>query len=78
MFDLKHPAKIKHDKIQRWRSELAPYDFTTMYRPGNLNCAPDTYSKAAAASRLLASLKFLDELLKALCHPGITKIVSLF
>ena len=72
MLDLKHPSKIKNDKIQRWRSELAPYDFTTIYRPGNLNCAPDTFSRAAAASISFPLLKSLDELHKALCHPGIT------
>ena len=27
MLDLKHPSKIKNNKIQRWRFELAPYDF---------------------------------------------------
>ena len=74
MFDLKHPSKIKNDKIQRWRLELAPYEFTTIYRPGNLNCAPDTFSKATAASISLLSLKSLDQLHKALCHPGITRM----
>ena len=74
MLDLKHPSKIKNDKIQRWRLELAPYDFTTKDRPGNLNCAPDAFSRAAAASISLPSLKTLDELDKALCHPGITKL----
>ena len=74
MLDLKHPSKIKNDKIQRWRLELAPYDFTTIYRPGNLNCAPDTFSRAVAASISLPSLKSLDELHEALCHPGITRL----
>ena len=74
MFDLKHPSKIKNDKIQQWRLKLAPYDFTTIYRPGNLNCVPDTCSRATAASILLPSLKSLDELHKALCHPGITRM----
>ena len=60
--------------MQRWRLELALYDFTTIYRPGNLNCALDTFSRAAAASISLLSLKFLDELHNALCHPGITRM----
>ena len=47
---------------------------STIYRPGNLNCAPDTFSRAAAASISLPSLKSLDELHKALCHPGITRM----
>ena len=74
MLDLKHPSKIKNDKIQQWRLELAPYDFTTIYRPANLYCAPDTFSRAAAASISLPSLKTLDELAKALCHSGITRL----
>ena len=74
MLDLKHSLKIKNNKIQRWRLELAPYDFTTIYQPGNFNCAPDTFSRAAAASIWLPSLKTLDELHKALCHPGITRL----
>ena len=74
LLDLKHPSKIKNDKIQRWHLELAPYDFTTVYRPSNLNCAPDTFFRAAAASISLPSLKTLDELHKALCHPGITRL----
>ena len=39
MLDLKHPSKIKNNKIQRWRLKFAPYDFTTIYRPGNRNYA---------------------------------------
>ena len=64
MLDLKHPSKIKNDKIQRLCLELAPYDFTTIYRPGNLNCAPDTFSRAAAASISIHLLKSLDEYTK--------------
>ena len=30
MFDLKHPSKVKNDKIQRWRLELSPYDFSAI------------------------------------------------
>ena len=74
MLDLKHPSKIKNNKIQRWGLELAPYDFTTIYRPGNLNCAPNIFSRAAAASISLPSLKSLDELHKTLCDPGITRL----
>ena len=74
MLDLNHPSKIKNDKIQRWCLELALYDFTTIYQPGNFNCAPDTFSRATAASISLHSLTILDELHKALCHPGITRL----
>ena len=74
MLDLKHPSKIKNDKIQQWRLEFALYDFTTIYRPDNLNCTPDTFSRAGAASVLLSLLKSLDELRKLLCHLGITRL----
>ena len=30
MFDLKHPSKVKNDKIQRWRLELSPYGFSAI------------------------------------------------
>ena len=50
MLDLKHPYKIKNDKILQWLLELAAFDFTIIYRPGKLNCAPDTFSRATAAS----------------------------
>ena len=76
MLDLKHSSKIKNDKIQRWRLELASFDFTTIYRPGSLNCAPDTFSRStAAASVSLPSLQTLTELHQSLCHPGITRLV---
>ena len=48
--------------------------FTTIYQPGNLNCAPDAFSRATVASISLPLLKTLDELHKALCHPGITRL----
>ena len=43
MFDLKHPSKLKNEKIQRWRLELLPYDFSAIYRLGNKNDAADTF-----------------------------------
>ena len=56
MLDLKHSSKIKNDKIQRWRLELASFDFTTIYRSGSLNSAPDIFSRSNAASASLPSL----------------------
>ena len=74
MLDLKHASKIKNDKILRWRLELAAYDFTTIYRPGSFNCAPDALSRATSAAVSLSSLKSLQELHESLCHPGITRL----
>ena len=68
MLDLKHRSKIKNDENLRWRLELAEFDFTTIYRPGKLNCAPDTFSWATSASVSSPSLKSLKELHETLCH----------
>ena len=57
MLDFKHASKIKNDKVLRWRLELAAFDFTTIYRPGNLNCAPNTFSRPIPATITLM-LKF--------------------
>ena len=74
ILDLKHRSKIKNDKILRWRLELAAFDFTTIYRPGKLNRAPDTFSRATSASVSFPSLNSLKELHETLCHPGITRL----
>ena len=74
MLNLKHASKIKNDKVLRWRLELAAFDFTTIYRPGNLNCAPDTFSRATLATITLPSLISLKELHESLCHPGVTRL----
>ena len=54
--------------------ELAAFDFTTIYRPGNLNCAPDTFSRATSATITLPSLISLKELHESLCHLGVTRL----
>ena len=74
MLDLKHASKIKNDNNLKWRLELAAFDFTTIYRPDDLNCAPDTFSRATSATITLPSLISLKELHESLCHPGITQL----
>ena len=74
MLNLKHASKIKNDKVLRWRLELAAFDFTTIYLPGNLNCAPDTFSRATSATITLPSLISLKQLHESLCHPGVTRL----
>ena len=54
--------------------ELAAFNFTTTYRPGKLNCAPDTFSRAIAASVSLPTLNCLKEFHESLCHPGVTRL----
>ena len=74
MLDMRHTSKIKNDKILRWRLELAAFDFTIIYRPGKLNFAPDTLSRAISASVSFPSLKSLTNLYESLCHPGIIRL----
>ena len=76
MLDMRHTSKIKNDKILRWRLELAAFDFTVIYRPGKLNFAPDTLSRAISASVSFPSLKSLTNLHESLCHPGITRLAQ--
>ena len=45
MYDAKHSGKIKNDKIQRWRLELACYNFDITYRPGKENIPADTFTR---------------------------------
>ena len=74
MLDMRHASKSKNDKILRWRLELAAFDFTIIYRPGKLNFAPDTLSRAISASVSFPSFKSLTNLHESLCHPGITRL----
>ena len=74
MLDLRHSSKIKNDKIQVRRLELASFDFRAIYRPGSLNSAPDIFFRATSASVSLLSLNSLTELHISLCHPGITRL----
>ena len=74
MLDLTHPSKVKNDKILRWRMELAAFDFTTIYRPGKENCAPDTFSRAITATVNFPMRTQLKDLHETLCHPGVTRL----
>ena len=70
MCDVKHSSKIKYDKIERWRVELACYSFDTTYCPGKENVAPDTLP-------VICSVMVSDNLVQlhnSLCHPGITRM----
>ena len=41
MLDKHKHTKIKNNKIQGWRLELASYSYTIQYRPGRENVGPD-------------------------------------
>lgn len=71
MFDAKLSGKIKNDKIQRWRIELACYNFDIKYRPGGENVPADSFTRLQCSS--VSSDKLLD-LHNSLCHPGVTRM----
>jgi hypothetical protein len=53
MLDNRKRTKIKNNKIQQWRLELASFSYTIKYRPGKENVAPDTMSRASCCSTSL-------------------------
>ena len=65
-------SKIKNDKIMRWCTELSPYSYDIVYRPGPENLAADALSRVVC-SAILGSADHLRELHEALCHPGVTR-----
>ena len=72
MLDNRKRTKIKNNKIQYWRLELAFYSYTIKYRPGKDNAAADSLSRTFCGSTLLSDLA---EIHAALCHPGITRLL---
>ena len=72
MFDNRRRTKIKNNKIQDWRLELASFSYTVEHRPGKENVAPDSFTRAFLSSMSTTSLK---EIHSALCHPGVTRML---
>ena len=72
MLDSRKRTKIKNNKIQQWRMELASFSYEIKYRPGERNIAPDTFTRAFTATCFSSSL---DEIHKNLCHPGVTRML---
>ena len=71
MFNNKRNTKIKNDKIQRWRMELACYNFDIQYRPGEENVPADSFTRLFCSA---ISTGKLAELHSSLCHPGVTRM----
>ena len=71
MYDRNHSGKIKNDKIQRWRLELASYSFDIIYRPGSDNITADTFSRVICSAMTLTELQKIHN---SLCHPGVTRL----
>ncbi|XP_046841983.1 uncharacterized protein LOC124436099 [Xenia sp. Carnegie-2017] len=72
MFDNRRRTKVKNNKIQDLRLELASFSYTIKYRPGKDNAAPQSFTRAFTASIPAASL---TEIHPALCHPGVTRLL---
>ena len=76
MFDGRNRGKVKNDKIQRWRLELACFDFAISFRAGRQNTVADALSRASciADEERCASTSSVDleSLHTAPGHPGIT------
>ena len=71
MFDAKRGGKIKNDKIQRWRIELACYNFDIKYRPGNENVPADSFTCMFCSAVSSEKLMLLHN---SLCHNGVTRM----
>ena len=56
MFDNRKLMKVKNNKIQDWRLELASFSYTVQYRPGKNNVAPNSFTQAFTASIQTTSL----------------------
>ncbi|XP_076037194.1 uncharacterized protein LOC143022734 [Oratosquilla oratoria] len=73
MLDNRKRTKIKNNKIQEWRLELASFSYTIQYRPGKQNVAPDTLSRAYCCS--VFPMSNLTDIHENLCHPGVTRLL---
>ena len=61
MLDNRKRTKIKNNKIQCWRLELASFSCTIKYRPGRDNVVADSMTKAYCASMSTSNLMEIQE-----------------
>ena len=71
MLDNRKCPKIKNNKIQCWRLELASYSYNISYRPGKENAAADSLTRGFCSSMSISSLA---EIHAFLCYPGVTRL----
>ena len=74
MLDNHKRTKIKNNKIQGWRFELASFSYTITYIPGVDNVGPDTLTCAFRASVIEAN-SILSKIQNGLCHSGVTRML---
>ena len=64
-------TKVKNNKLQCWRLELAPLSYTIQYRPGRNNVGPDALTCALCAASTSFNLKKIHD---SWCHPRISRL----
>ena len=74
MFDNRRRTKIKNDKVQQWRMELASFSYVIQYCPGQQNVGPDTFTRTVCVTNS-DSLNSLQDLHEKFCHSGITRML---
>ena len=72
MLDNRRRTKVKNNKIQSWRLELASFSYTIKYRPGRDNAGPDTLTRAFCSSISDSNLEVIHN---GLCHPGVARLL---
>ena len=78
MLDSRRRTKIKNEKVQLWRMELAPFSYVMQYRHGQRNVAPDTLTRAYCSATNGASFTsscVLQDIHDRLCYPGSTRML---
>ena len=71
MFDNRKRSKIKNNKIQSWRIELAEFSYTIQYREGKRNVVADSFTRAHCS----AVSSNLEDIHAQLCHPGVARLL---
>ena len=74
MLDNSKRTKIKNNKIQGWRLELASFSYTITYRPGVDHVGPGTLTRAFCALVTETNSNF-SKIHNELCHPGVTRML---
>ena len=72
MFDSRKRTKVKNNKIQSWRLELASFSYPIQYRPGKENIGPDALSRAFCGTICAPNLYSLHN---NHCHPGVSRLL---